>query len=153
VKQNKRVKAFELLATELYEDNPHTVEIYATMIKSPTFLVSDRIFIDAKFLWNEEHVSISTGLGLESFKKAYISAHGLEDKNIEFARNILSGFKFSHLTDPLTKRVIGTHILFVSESDFGGSVPKMLMLSIAPRAIHDMIEDLIPHARKVACKN
>ncbi len=90
-------------------------------------LVSDRIFIDAKFLWNDEFVSISSGLGLESFKRDYIDKHGLETKNIEFARNILSGFKFSHVYDQQTKNLTGTHILFLSESDFGGSVPKILM--------------------------
>ena len=149
MKTNKRVKSFELLGTEQHTDNPSPVEIYATLIKSPTILVSDRIFIDAKFLWNDEFVSISTGLGLESFKRDYIVSHGLENKNIEFARNILSGFKFSPAYDQATKKPIGTHILFLSESDFGGSVPKILMQKVAPRAIHDMIEDLIPFAKLI----
>jgi hypothetical protein len=33
-------------------------ELYAMHIKSPSFLVADRIFIDAKYLWPEENMVI-----------------------------------------------------------------------------------------------
>jgi hypothetical protein len=34
------------------------VQIYAMYIKSPSFLVADRLFIDAKYLWCEENLVI-----------------------------------------------------------------------------------------------
>ena len=75
VKANKRCKSFEMLGVEEQRDVKSQVEIFATYVKSPSFLVSDRVFIDSKFLWNEEFVSISTGLGLDAFRREYVISH------------------------------------------------------------------------------
>ncbi len=40
-------------------------ELYAMHIKSPTILVSDRIFIDAKYIFEEENMVIVSSYGCE----------------------------------------------------------------------------------------
>lgn len=68
IKCNKRCRNFEILAVE---EEPYLesqsasggsgIEVFVTLIKSPTILVSDRLFIDAKYLWDKECVSILSG--------------------------------------------------------------------------------------------
>jgi hypothetical protein len=103
-------------------------ELYAMHIKSPSFLVADRMFIDAKYLFKEEHMVIVSSFGCEKQKIEYYDTHELN--GIELAVNNISAFKFFAIhekpEDP-TSPIIGTRTIFVNESDFGGSIPKWLV--------------------------
>ena len=57
VKTNKRCKKYELITVE-DSDTGEMIEIFATYVKSPSVLVADRLFIDAKYLWNTEFTAI-----------------------------------------------------------------------------------------------
>jgi hypothetical protein len=94
-------------------------------IKSPSFLVADRLFIDAKYLWPEENMVIVSSLGCEKEKQEYFETHEL--KGIELAVNNISAFKFYPIYNEDQTLIIGTHTIFVNESDFGGSIPKWLV--------------------------
>jgi hypothetical protein len=61
----------------------------------------------------------------------------------------LSGHYFEPLYDPLDcKKIIGTSVVFVNESDFGGSVPKYLTQKMAGPGISDFYEDLLKDIRE-----
>jgi hypothetical protein len=46
--------------------------------------------------------------------------------------------------DPLDPaKAIGTKIIFVNESDFGGSFPKWIIQKFSPPGLNDFYEDLI----------
>ncbi len=91
-KANRLVSKVEVI--EAFDD-PAIItnyELYAMYIKSPTFLISDRIMIDAKYVWKEEAVVIVSSLGCDHEKQEYIDTHDL--KGIEYARNVISAMKF-----------------------------------------------------------
>ncbi len=97
-------------------------------IKSPSFLVSDRIMFDAKYVWKEKGIVIVSSLGCEKEKEEYCRTHDL--KGLEIATNILSAMIFLPVyEDPSdeTSKIIGTRTIFVNESDFGGSIPIWLV--------------------------
>ncbi len=91
-----------------------------------------------------------SGQGLESYRAEYLAKQGGNLKGgLEFANNILTGYKFNPIyskVDP--SQVVGTHLVFASESDFGGSVPKVLMQKVAPKALHELVEEVAKLARR-----
>jgi hypothetical protein len=102
------------------------IEIYANYIKSPTSLISGRIFIDAKYLWPEELLVIMSSFGNQRIKEEYYSSHP-DTQNTLTGNNEMSAHQFLPLYDSFEKdKIIGTKIFFINESDFGGSVPKWI---------------------------
>jgi hypothetical protein len=124
-------------------------ELYAMHIKSPSFLVADRFFIDAKYLFPDESMVIVSSHGCDKEKHEYYETHDL--KGMELAVNNISAFKFFPIYetsgDPASP-IIGSQTIFVNESDFGGSIPKWLVQKLVPMSIHDLFEDVV-----VATKN
>jgi hypothetical protein len=59
----------------------------------------------------------------------------------------ISGLKFAPITDS-AGTVVGTSLVFVSESDFGGSVPKWITQKFAPSALNDFMEETVANIRK-----
>ena len=112
-------------------DDPAIIKNYerfAMFIKSPTFLISDRIMIDAKYVWKEKCVVIVSSIGCDVERDEYLRTHDM--RGLELAVNVLSAMKFIPVyQDPEdeTSEIIGTRTIFVNESDFGGSVPKWLV--------------------------
>ena len=97
-------------------------------IKSPTFLISNRIMIDAKYVWKDRCVVIVSSLGCDQERDEYLRTH--DTKGLELAVNVMSAMKFIPVyKDPEdeTSEIIGTKTIFVNESDFGGHVPKWLV--------------------------
>ncbi len=63
-KANSGLKKCEVITNEcLNKEGSDVVEIYASIIKSPTSFMSDRLVIDAKYLWPEENLVIFSSLG------------------------------------------------------------------------------------------
>ena len=52
IKTNRRCKKLDILAVEKSEMG--NIEIYMTLINSPTMLISERVFIDAKYIFEKE---------------------------------------------------------------------------------------------------
>lgn len=91
----------------------------------PSMLISGRVFITAKYLWPEKSVCIQSSEGNEKYVSDYFKAGKDEGKLL--ATSALSGHYYEPLYDPLDcKKIIGTSVVFVNESDFGGSVPKWM---------------------------
>lgn len=61
VKANRRCKKCDVITVEA-----DMIEVFATYIKSPSVFVADRIFIDAKYLWQSEYTAIMSSEGLEN---------------------------------------------------------------------------------------
>ena len=95
-KANKRCKKCDILAVEP-DENEGKIEIYASFVKSPTVLVADRVFVDAKYLWQNEYLTIMSSEGNDHFRREYFNTHDT-DGLIE-ARNLISGFKFTPILD------------------------------------------------------
>jgi hypothetical protein len=61
----------------------------------------------------------------------------------------MSGMRFFPIYDPLdASNVIGTHSFFVSQSDFGGSIPKWLVNKMAAGGVHEFFDACITGASK-----
>lgn len=148
---NRLVKSVDVIEAI---DDPAIIknyELFAMFIKSPTFLISDRIMIDAKYVWKEDCVVIVSSLGCEVEKEEYCRTHDL--RGLELAVNVLSAMKFFPVfKDPEdeTSEIIGTRTIFVNESDFGGSVPKWLVQKFLPKSIHEMYEDVVVTTRQMS---
>jgi hypothetical protein len=91
-KANRLVRGVDVI--EAIDDPAITTnyELYAMFIKSPTFLIADRLMIDAKYVWKDECVVIVSSLGCEVERDEYLRTHEL--KGLELAANILSAMKF-----------------------------------------------------------
>ena len=125
---NRLVKGVDIIEAI---DDPAIIknyELFAMFLKTPTFLISDRIMIDAKYVWKDRCVVIVSSLGCEKERDEYLRTHDL--KGLELAVNVISAMKFIPVyKDPEdeTSEIIGTRTIFASESDFGGSVPKWVV--------------------------
>jgi hypothetical protein len=124
-------------------DEEGKVEVYASYVNSPTRMISGRMFIDAKYLWEKENIVIMTSEGNEKLKEQYCSSKtDLQDVTVAFC--LISGHKYTPIFDEQDKsKVIGTHIIFVSESDFGGSIPKWIITKFAPPSLSEFYDDVI----------
>ncbi len=111
-------------------------------MRPPTILVSGRVFITASYLWPEKFICIQSGESNETYVSDYFKAG--RDEGKQLAKSIIAGHYYEPLYDPLDcKRVIGTLVVFVNESDFGGLIPKWLIQKLAPPGINDFYEDLV----------
>ncbi len=115
------VKKIELLSTERLRDMP--VEIYCTFIKAPNAFIAERIFFDAKYIWPEENLVIMSSLGNANYRENYCTEHARDIRGVAHASTNISGFKWSPVLDSAGE-VVGTSVVFLNESDFGGSMPK-----------------------------
>jgi len=59
----------------------------------------------------------------------------------------ISGLKFTPITD-YAGSIIGTSVVFVSESDFAGSIPKWITQKFAPPALNDYLEETVVNIKK-----
>lgn len=71
VKTNKRTKRFDMLELEQHDDMSEPVEIFSSILKSPTILISERTFIDAKYVWPEDNIAIMSSQGMDDFREIY----------------------------------------------------------------------------------
>jgi hypothetical protein len=81
-KFNLRCKRSDHIATE--ED----AEIYATHIVPPTRLISDRVFIDAKYIYRNpdkrEYYVIVSSNGNEGFRDHYLATNQVTDTTVGY---------------------------------------------------------------------
>ena len=129
-------------------------ELYAMYIKSPTFLISDRLMVDAKYIFEDSLSVIVSSIGCEAEKEEYCRTHDI--KGIEHAVNVISAMRFFPIyenPDDVTSKVIGTTSIFVNESDFGGSIPKWLVQKFVPKSIHELFDDVVITTQKMISKS
>ncbi len=67
-----------------------------------------------------------------------------EFKKYSIAHCNISGFKFAPVYDTQDANlIVGTSVVFMSESDFGGSMPKWFIQKFTPGGLFDSYEGLI----------
>ena len=67
-----------------------------------------------------------------------------EFKKYSIAHCNISGFKFAPVYDTHDANlIVGTSVVFMSESDFGGSMPKWFIQKFTPGGLFDSYESLI----------
>jgi hypothetical protein len=133
-----------MLSIENLDDMSQRVEIFSTLLKSPTVLISDRTFIDAKYIYPEFNIAMMSSQGLESFAEVYETISG--QKDVTYGNDLLTAFKFEPFIDE-NGVPQGTRTTFVSWSDFGGSVPKSLVSKLAPKELCVFYDEIVTSAK------
>ena len=93
-----------------------------------------------------------TSQGLEEYRKTFLkSLSASAAKDITFGNNLMTAFKFDPIFGDQThpETVTGTRVVFVSWSDFGGSVPKSIVQRVAPKAIAEFYDEIVQTAKKI----
>ena len=86
--------------------------------------------------------------GNEQVRDEYVEKNPKAVKGLSFAYSTISGFKFIPVYDPKdSTKVVGTSVIFLNQSDFGGSFPKWVLQKFAPAGICEFYEDLLNEAR------
>lgn len=147
-KANRLVSHVEVV--EAIADNGYlrNFEVYAMYVKSPTFLISDRLFFDSKYILKDEAMVLVSSEGYEKERDEYFAKN--DTRKYEHAVNNISAMKFFPIFDPVDKeKIIGTKTIFVNESDFGGSIPKWLVQKFVPKSIHELFDDVVITTKKM----
>ena len=99
--------------------------------------------MDAKYLYPDELLCIMSSEGNERIREEYMKSP--EFKGFSIAHCNISGFKFAPVyeTEDSSSKIIGTSMVFMSESDFGGSMPKWFIQKFTPGGLYDFYEELI----------
>ena len=101
-------------------------------------------------MWEAEKVIVMSSVGNEAVREEYRKAHPKEAASWVDAINYMSGMRFSAIYDSKDPtKVIGIHSFFVSQSDFGGSVPKWLVNKMAAKGVHEFFDACITGASNV----
>ncbi len=111
---------------------------------SPGAFIAGRIFIAANYQFPDHSIVISSFKGMEKYLENYMAAGLNEGKTPAYNR--FSGHHYSPLIE--NGVVVGTKVVFVNESDFGGSFPKWILQKFSPSGLNDMYEDLIANVKQ-----
>ncbi|TNV83384.1 hypothetical protein FGO68_gene16887 [Halteria grandinella] len=143
---NEHCTRCELIQRE--EEYDESVDIFVTRIKSPGFFLAGRVFVDARYMLvdKDQYIAIFSSLGNDKIIQSYTSTNDLDGATL--ARSVISGHWWMPLTD-LNKKVIGTRIFYLNQSDFGGSVPKWIARQFVPKAVEDTYDALIKAAKNI----
>ena len=113
-------------------------------------LINGRIFVDAKYLFpnpeKHDYMLISSSNGNEEIRDEYMSSKELGGLTV--AHQLLSGHWIKPIYDN-QQNIIGTSAFFVSESSFGGAVPKWIINKFAPPAIIQYYDDIVKAAKNI----
>jgi hypothetical protein len=146
---NKNIKRCDLIAQVDFRDDKPKVEVYSSIVKPPNAFIAGRVFVDAKYLYPDELLCIMSSEGNKMERQQYMEENAAEFKGFSIAHCNISGFKFSPFYDKNdTSLITGTSVVFMSESDFGGSMPKWFLQKFTPGGLFDFYEDLIDKTRK-----
>ena len=108
--------------------------------------MSGRVFFDAKYLFksdrNQAFFALFSSKGNEQITKDYIVKNSLDEV---VAFTVISGHMYIPIKD-INNKTIGTHIFYVTESNFGGKLPEWIAKSFIPKAIIDTYDLIVKHA-------
>ena len=108
--------------------------------------MSGRVFHDARYLFRSEKteafIAVFSSKGNEQITKDLIVKHDLDEV---VAFTVISGHMYIPIKD-INNQTIGTHIYYVTESNFGGKLPEWIAKSFIPKAIIDTYNLIVKHA-------
>ncbi len=142
------LKKCELIEEIDLQDGNPLVEIYSCLFNSPASFVAGRFFVDVKYTWKDEMMSLCTSDGNDHYKEQFLKEKSKEIKGMSPAFCRLTGFKFFPVTDH-EQRVVGTKVVLAAQFDYGGSIPKWLINKMAPSNILSFYEQFIRMGQQI----
>ena len=70
-----------------------------------------------------------------------MESHPEEIKGLTLAHGYILGYKFNPIFDG--DSIVGTNIVFVSEADLAGSIPKFVIKKVQPKVMSEYLHDLV----------
>ncbi len=129
----------------MIEEHPDSggADITQTLIKPPAPFMSGRVFFDARYLFKNEKngalLALFSSKGNEQITKDLKAKNGLDEV---VAFTVISGHMYIPIKDSNNK-TIGTHIYYLTESNFGVKLPEWIASSFIPKAIIDTYELIV----------
>lgn len=108
--------------------------------------MSGRFFCDARYLFKNEKngalLAVFSSKGNEQITKDLKAKNGL-DEVVAFTE--ISSHMFIPIKDS-NNQMIGTHIYYLTESNFGGKLPEWIASSFIPKAITETYDLIVKNA-------
>lgn len=122
-------------------------DITQTLIKAPAPFMSGRVFFDARYIFKYEKTgalfAIFSSKGNEQITKDFKAKNNLDEV---VAYTVISGHMYTPIKDS-NNITIGTHIFYLTESNFGGKLPEWIAKSFIPKAIMDTYDSIVKYAK------
>ena len=148
LKSSKPVFKCDLISEEHFGDSRETVETYAAHFKPP--FMEPRLILNSKYWIPSENIVLIASEGNEEIRDQYIKDHNIEvGKNYIVSVTFISGYQFTPIYDDKDpSKIVGTHVIQVAESNFGGNMPGWMVRKGQPKGMIDGYDKLIEDIKK-----
>lgn len=140
----KRVSKYDLIQVEQSVDGSE-IETYANC-GLKIMVVTPRISFDTKYFLRQENMFMMSSRGNDDIHREYFSKHDCSKYTLAFTH--LAFLKFDPIINELGV-VTGTKSTFMSITDYGGSLPKRLLKSLAPKGFTEFYDEFVGAAKKI----
>ena len=148
LKANNNLRKCEIIdEIDLLDENP-VAQVYSCLFDSPAAFIDGRIFVDVKYTIADELTCLMSSEGNDKEREVFMQQVGKHIKGMSLAFCRLTGLKMYPVLDH-NQCVIGTKGVFITQFDYGGSIPKWLVLKQSPQNILSFYEEFIKMARKL----
>jgi hypothetical protein len=136
------------IGEEAYGESGELAETYVAIFKIP--FVDARMMVNTKYWIPNESIVIISGLENEAVKETYIKDQNMvEGRDFVLATVYLSAHKFIPIYDPKDpSRVIGTHTLWVDESNLRIAMPRWMMKKQQPKGMTEGFEKMLEEIKR-----
>ncbi len=98
-KANKNLKECVILDEVDLRDGDPIVQIYSSIIKPPSALITGRVFVDAKYIWTGDMMCLMSSEGNEKERSQFLDRNSKAVRGMTNAFCKISGFKFTPVLD------------------------------------------------------
>ena len=148
LKSSKPVFRCDLISTEKLDSPGETAETYGAHFKIP--FMENRLILNTKYWIPEENLVIISGEGNKDIREKYMNENNIQEgKDYIVAITYISGYQFNPVYDEHDQtKVIGTHVIQLAESSFGGGMPQWMVRKGQPKGMIEGYEKLLDEIRK-----
>ena len=148
LKSSKPVFKCDMISEEQLGTSGETVETYAAHFKVP--FMEPRLILNCKYWIPSENIVLISSEGNEEIRAQYIKDHDIEvGKSYIVSVTYISGYQFNPIYDDKDPtKIVGTHVIQVAESNFGGSMPAWMVKKGQPKGMIEGYDKLIEDIKK-----